>query len=694
MATTASRTAAKPAPFLDGVLARWRYAESGRRDSRLDLLRGYAVFAMICDHVSNISWFSPFTGGNRFVVSAAEGFVFLAGLVMGMVYGGRMRRHGWRAASEAALRRAAVLYTVTVGLTLLFVALFQFTDLRLWLDRTYGLGLNDPVELFVETLTLHYTYHGTDILWMYTIMIAAVPIMLLFLRFGQTVPLLIWSWIIWLAYQLLGPEAAIPWAATNVNYFPVSAWQLLFVHGMAIGYHRRAVTRLLGRIPTPVYVLGFGTGLAFLVLMHRAYDTGRLAGWPVFGRLAGEDYLVVFDKTTVPPGRILAFVVLAGFAYSLVTVFWVPIRRVLGPLLLPLGTNSLQAYGVHLVLIVVVYNVDILASLYDVSRTANTVLQAVTVGLTFAIIRGWKEAEPRLAAALPDVPAWTVLEVRRHPVMIGSASAILLLLTVAGPFVSGTMTASRQTDLPAAATEADVLRYVPSVPASHGQVTVLLALHGEGQTGPEFAAPLVDVARENGWALIAPTYSWGDRDDPDKIAEVVAETLPGIRTMLDSLAEDTDVSLRSRVLVLGDGRGSGTARLFALFYPQVVAAVAGAGQAPCILPAPERDGEPLPIPLGLADLDRYVGEGFDPDAIRQTAFWIGIAEDGGQTDSGCPWGALAGREPFERARIFADVLGELGVTTEIETASGPSAEETLRGHALAFLRTHDPRHRE
>src|SRR5688572_9348427 len=126
------------------LFARWRYAEDGRRDLRLDFLRGYAVFAMIADHVAEISWFSPFTGANRFVTSAAEGYVLMAGLVLGMVFGPRIARSGWLVAADPILRRAAVLYGVTVGLTLVFVALFQFTDLRLWLDRTYGLGLTDP----------------------------------------------------------------------------------------------------------------------------------------------------------------------------------------------------------------------------------------------------------------------------------------------------------------------------------------------------------------------------------------------------------------------------------------------------------------------------------------------------------------------------------------------------------------------
>ena len=110
--------------------ANWKYPAKDRRDSRLDLLRGFAVFAMICDHVAGISWLSPLTGANRFVTSAAEGFVLLAGLVIGLVYGPRIARSGWIAVADPILRRAAVLYGVTVGLTLLFVGLFQFTDVE------------------------------------------------------------------------------------------------------------------------------------------------------------------------------------------------------------------------------------------------------------------------------------------------------------------------------------------------------------------------------------------------------------------------------------------------------------------------------------------------------------------------------------------------------------------------------------
>src|SRR6266571_807031 len=191
--------------------ANWAYAsQPGGRDSRLDLLRGFAIFAMVVDHFGGHSWFTYLTGGNEFLVSAAEGFVFLSGFVTGMVYGRRMERSGWLAAAEAIMRRAALLYLVTVGLTLLFVALFLFTDLRLWFDRVYGLGLIDPVELLVGTLTLHYTYHGTDILWMYTVLMSATPLLFHFLVTGRTRQLVTGSVLLWLAYQVFPAEAAIP----------------------------------------------------------------------------------------------------------------------------------------------------------------------------------------------------------------------------------------------------------------------------------------------------------------------------------------------------------------------------------------------------------------------------------------------------------------------------------------------------
>ncbi len=54
-----------------------RSAESAR-SLRIDLLRGYCVFAMVVDHVGGPSILYLLTGGNRFYTSAAEGFIFIS----------------------------------------------------------------------------------------------------------------------------------------------------------------------------------------------------------------------------------------------------------------------------------------------------------------------------------------------------------------------------------------------------------------------------------------------------------------------------------------------------------------------------------------------------------------------------------------------------------------------------------------
>src|SRR5215212_6641861 len=96
----------------------WRY-NGGKRDLRFDLLRGFAVIAMITDHVGGErSFLYLLTGGDRFFVSAAEGFVFLSGLLMGMVNGGLIHRGNVNGALAKVLRRAGMLYGLTVGLTL------------------------------------------------------------------------------------------------------------------------------------------------------------------------------------------------------------------------------------------------------------------------------------------------------------------------------------------------------------------------------------------------------------------------------------------------------------------------------------------------------------------------------------------------------------------------------------------------
>src|SRR3954453_18188865 len=101
--------APRPGGWIASALRRglrdWRYAPGGKRGLRLDLLRGFAVFAMVVDHIGGASWLYALSGGNRFFVSAAEGFVFISGVTVGIVYGGVAPGEGGRPAGGKLLPR-------------------------------------------------------------------------------------------------------------------------------------------------------------------------------------------------------------------------------------------------------------------------------------------------------------------------------------------------------------------------------------------------------------------------------------------------------------------------------------------------------------------------------------------------------------------------------------------------------------
>ncbi len=150
-------------------IASWRYVGE-RRDLRFDLLRGLAVIAMVTDHVGgDKSWLYTLTGGNHFWTSAAEGFVFISGLVMGIVYPAVIARQGLGTALLKVLKRAGTLYALTVLLTLITAALAYRLQVH-WAPQVTAATLPDFV---IGVLTLHRAYYLTDVLLMYTLLVFA-----------------------------------------------------------------------------------------------------------------------------------------------------------------------------------------------------------------------------------------------------------------------------------------------------------------------------------------------------------------------------------------------------------------------------------------------------------------------------------------------------------------------------------------
>lgn len=364
----------------------WAYAVAGSRDYRLDLLRGFLVFAMVVDHVGGRSFLTAVTGDNRFLVSAAEGFIFVSGLLMGIVYGGRIRRFGLKTGVTVVLRRAVFLYTTVSTLTLTFVAMFLFTELPLWLDRSTGLGVQRPLDALIGTVTLHYSYHATDVLLIYVLLVGLAPIAFYLLDTGRTRFLIAGSATLWALYQVAPGQAEMPWTVAN-SVFPFSAWQLLFYAGLTLGYHRTRLglfARWLRRWPIGLLLVAATAGM---ILLSQANHAGRLTELGVPG-LSQESFDFLFAKPSLGPGRVAAFVLVAALAQQVVTRLWVPLNAALGWLLLPLGQKSLLAYGTHLFVIGPAYAVFGTVLYSDpADELLNSAIQLAMLSIVWGVVK-------------------------------------------------------------------------------------------------------------------------------------------------------------------------------------------------------------------------------------------------------------------------------------------------------------------
>src|SRR4029077_17306701 len=111
---------------------------------RIDWLRGLAMTCVIINHSKMSSLLSWFSYERFWVVTAAEVFVVLSGVVLGMVYGRRLARDGWLAVVRGLSRRALLLYVSFVAVTVsLLILLLTGIDVASLAGRT------DPVSEWV-----------------------------------------------------------------------------------------------------------------------------------------------------------------------------------------------------------------------------------------------------------------------------------------------------------------------------------------------------------------------------------------------------------------------------------------------------------------------------------------------------------------------------------------------------------------
>jgi hypothetical protein len=391
------------------VLTRWQYVPEGRRDLRIDWLRGLAMTCVIIDHSKLSSVLSWFSFERFWVVSAAEVFVVLSGIVLGMVYGTRLIRGDCPAVVRGLGRRALMLYVafvaVTISVHVISLAGIDVRSLAMPDGRSSGFAwCLDPRAMnaaaWRDVALMRCGPWTFQIVGLYVWLVAAAVPCLVALRFAGWRPLLAASWALYVWYRI-APHALT--AAQFESTFPILAWQLLFVHGLAIGYHRERLSAFVARIPRAIPIAVAGAAAAFLVFaLCNPWTEGPSALRVSVVSPAHFTYLYFnyFSLTDLQIGRVLNLAVALPVGYVLLTRFWM-IARPLGRVFVTLGQQSLGAFVLH------VYGILLIAQLRLPRANwlwTNTLIQVMLI-LGIAALLNALQRRPVRRAAMTTSPA-------------------------------------------------------------------------------------------------------------------------------------------------------------------------------------------------------------------------------------------------------------------------------------------------
>lgn len=332
---------------------------AGGRDMRIDFIRGWVMLILVIVHTEVFSLWNLLVWERVGMISGGEGFVLLSGLVLGMVSKQRLLRSGFGAAADRVLDRALQIYRVHVT-SIFFVGVLALAfgahvaEITSFTDRGSGKVFALYPEKFAvfrwlgQIVTLKVGPHQVQVLGLYVCLILLCPLLLVPLWKKRPLALLGLSWVCYFSNLL---DAKMPTGAQFEYAFPVLTWQVLFVHGLVVGYHFHEIKTWLAttRRGRALFALCVALTLFFFAVCQLAPNDlipswAKVQAWPDF-YWSIRKYA---DKNTLGPLRLLNYAVFLVTLYAVLTRWWPLFSRTLGWFFVPIGQASLYVFIMHL----------------------------------------------------------------------------------------------------------------------------------------------------------------------------------------------------------------------------------------------------------------------------------------------------------------------------------------------------------
>ncbi|MDQ0473755.1 OpgC family protein [Labrys wisconsinensis] len=350
--TTSQTRSASPAPAKGA---------SRQRDIRLDVFRGLALLFITVTHTGR-NWLMELLPSHFGFSSGTEMFVFCSGIASGLAFGALFLKRGFAMGMLRVAHRIWQIYWVhiasfigVVALTMLLAGWFGRPDYVSNLQQ--DVLLTHPRQALFGLVTLTYLPPLFDILPLYVVLLAMIPLVMAARRLSPTLPfLLVGSAYVYL-WTVGGPD--LPGNPINPSQhwlFNPLGWQLLFFTGFFIAMKwlptpapgtpwalTASVTVLLASVPLSWHVLYENFGL-FSYIREAVLPANDRSHFHLlrFVHFLAAAYLAVSLVAAYPglmrsiPARILAMM---GRETLAVFVASVPIAIVSGTMLDAYGTG-------------------------------------------------------------------------------------------------------------------------------------------------------------------------------------------------------------------------------------------------------------------------------------------------------------------------------------------------------------------
>lgn len=315
----------------------------------LDLLRGTFLVVIFVNHIGwSPTLFDIFTGRSHLFASAAEGFFAISGVLVGYIYGPRILKKT-RETFTHLLRRAGWLYILSIS----FTFLYAFLSLLLPPDTLRQQpGVPDLMTLIVSNLTLQYDFGWADFLSRYAVLMVIAPFALWLVAKGR--------------WWLVAAISVATWATIGQTFYSVvTAWQLIFVGGIIIGYYLPQIEetlkalapstkRYLSTSLLTVALTTFIVSVALTIVLPTVLGEFPTALSPAmaatFNDLINFRFTLdqsIFERDTLAIGRIIIGTIWFASLYIIYRRYEDKINSATKGTLLLLGTNSLYVYGLQ-----------------------------------------------------------------------------------------------------------------------------------------------------------------------------------------------------------------------------------------------------------------------------------------------------------------------------------------------------------